>query len=113
MRSILDFPARFLSDKNKYLSYFHELLKLMSGAAYITSMYISVMMVKCGEVHLVQPEDVDYLGHCSASARPRLISGPARSIAEVKTAITWLVQDPLKKALPELCLSKTHQTQLW
>lgn len=81
----------------------------MSGAAYITSMYISVMMVKCGEVHLVQPEDVDYLGHCSASARPRLISGPARSIAEVKTAITWLVQDPLKKALPELCLSKTLQ----
>lgn len=65
------------------------------------------MMLKSGEVHLVFPEDLDHFGHCFASARPRLISGPARSIAEIKTAITWLVQDPLKKALPELFLSKT------
>lgn len=63
----------------------------MCGAAFITSMYISVMMVKSGEVHLVSPEDIDYYGHCFDSVRPRLISGPARSIAEVKTAITWLV----------------------
>jgi hypothetical protein len=55
-------------------------------------------------MHVIERSDLDGVVFQKDKPRPRLISGPARGVSEIKTAMTWLIQDAVKKTFPELAL---------
>lgn len=88
------------------MRYLQEILDVASATYRCCSSYVSVLTVKAGEMHVVPSDRVVDSIFLDAKPRPRMISGPAKGVSEVKTAVTWLVQDLAKKVFPEMALGE-------
>ena len=90
-RNLCDYPERFKEDRNKYKNYLTAILKLIQDFNEVSSSYVSLLIPKSGEDHMVPTDQVKEGVFQKDKPRPRLISGPADQVGEVKAATTWLL----------------------
>jgi hypothetical protein len=64
---------------------------LIQGEYKVPKQYVSELVVKSNEVHIVDEEDFHDGIYVKAKPRERAVSMPADKVAEITAAITYLV----------------------
>lgn len=57
-KCILDYPSKFKGERSKQVRYFRELIKLIGGRYKKSSMYVSEIVPKSNEDHIVDEKDI-------------------------------------------------------
>lgn len=106
-KCILDYPSKFSGDRNKQTRYFRELIKLIAGQYRKSSQYVSEIVPKSNEDHIVEEKDIKEGIFQKEKPRVRAVSGPGKNVSEITAAITYLVQDLAKDVCPQMALGLT------